>query len=43
MTPIELCLDRRPRIHRHAPTCTCYLPDGHAGLHMCPAPSGGRT
>ena len=29
--PIELCLDRRPRIHRRAPDCACYLAAGHAG------------
>lgn len=39
--PIELCLDRRPRIHRRAPDCACYLPDGHTGLHMCGHPMHG--
>ncbi len=39
--PIDLCLDRRPRIHRRAPDCACYLAEGHAGLHMCGHPMHG--
>ena len=41
MSVPDLCLRPRPRIHRHAPTCTCYLPDGHTGLHSCGHPMHG--
>lgn|GEM_PF-2383753 len=39
--PIALCFDRPSGMDHDGARCSCYLPAGHSGLHVCGHPHHG--